>query len=63
MEKFMALEVTGTDNIKYECVHGDSLIPDEHWVRMEDGAWANNLSTIAKLLEEVDYSDDINDDA
>lgn len=59
MEKFMSLEVTGTNNIKYECVMGDSLIPDEHWIELEEGVWANNLTTIAKLLEEVDYSDGI----
>jgi len=59
----MALEVTGTDNITYTCIHGDSLTLDEHWIDLEDGVWANNLTTIAKLLEDVDYSDGINDDA
>lgn len=57
--KFMALEVTGTNNIKYECVHGDSIVLDEHWITLDEGVWASNLTTLAKLLEEVDYSDGI----
>jgi hypothetical protein len=63
IEKFMALEVAGTDNITYECIKGDSLTLDEHWIELEEGVWANNLTTIAKLLEDVDYKDDWNTDA
>jgi hypothetical protein len=53
MQKFMELEVTGTNNIKYELVHTDTI--DEHWIIFEDGSWANNLTRISKLLEDVDY--------
>ena len=63
IEKFMALEVAGTDNISYTCIHGDSITLDEHWIELEDGVWANNLTSIAKILEEVDYKDDWNNDA
>lgn len=56
IEKYMMLDVTGGTNIKYEKITGDSLTLDEHWVTLEDGCWAYNLTTIAKLLEEVDYS-------
>jgi hypothetical protein len=52
---FMALEVSGADNIKYNVITGDSIVLDEHWVTIDGGVWANNLSTIAKLLEDVDY--------
>lgn len=62
IEKFMALECAGTDNITYECIRGDSLTLDEHWIDLSEGVWANNLTTIAKLLEEVDYKDDWNED-
>ena len=58
IEKFMTLEVAGADNITYECVRGDSLIPEEHWVDIEGGLWAANLTTLAKLLEEVDYQEE-----
>lgn len=56
IEKYMALDSTGSTNIKYEVITGDSLTLDEHWVTLEDGCWAHNLTQIAKLLEEVDYS-------
>jgi hypothetical protein len=54
---FMELEVSGADNIKYEVIVGDSIKLDEHWITIEGGLWANNLSTIAKLLEDVDYKE------
>lgn len=57
IEKFMALDVTGATNITYEVVEGDSLTLDEHWIDIEGGVWAHNLTTLAKILEEVDYSD------
>ena len=63
IEKYMALECTGADNITYECIMGDSIKLDEHWIDIAEGVWANNLTTIAKLLEEVDYKDDWNNDA
>jgi hypothetical protein len=53
----MALEVSGADNIKYNVSTGDSIVLDEHWVTIDGGVWANNLSTIAKLLEDVDYKE------
>ena len=56
---FMELEVSGADNIKYEVSVGDSIKLDEHWITIEGGVWANNLSTIAKLLEDVDYKMDL----
>jgi hypothetical protein len=54
---YMELEVSGADNIKYSTITGDSLTLDEHWVSIEEGVWASNLSTIAKLLEDVDYGE------
>lgn len=54
---FMELEVSGADNIKYEVIAGDSFKLDEHWITIVSGVWANNLTTIAKLLEDVDYKE------
>jgi hypothetical protein len=39
---------------------GDSLTLDVHIVTIRDGVWANNLATIAKMLEDVDYKDESN---
>ena len=55
ISQWMETECTGADNIKYQVIKGDSLTLDEHWIKIEEGTWANNLTTIAKLLEEVDY--------
>ncbi len=54
---FMEAELPGADNIKYEVIVGDSIELDEHWITIEGGVWAHNLSTIAKLLEDVDYKE------
>lgn len=56
---YLACECTGSDNIKYKVIRGDSLTLDVHIVTIRDGVWANNLTTIAKMLEDVDYKDDI----
>lgn len=58
MSAYMALEVTGARSIKYTRIPGDSLTLDVHCVTLKDGVWANNLTTIAKLLEDVDYKDE-----
>lgn len=59
IELYMNLECTGSDNIKYEVFRGDSLTLDEHWVTIEDGTWANNLTRIAQMLEKVDYNNEL----
>lgn len=43
------------DNIRYQMVIGDSIIKNEHWIHIEEGAWATNLKRIAELLVECDY--------
>jgi hypothetical protein len=58
--KFM--EADQLCKIQYYVEGGDSLRPDKHCIHIEDGAWANNLTIIAKLLEEVDYKDGINNE-
>jgi hypothetical protein len=58
--KFMDLDQLC--KIQYYVESGDSLNPDKHCVHIEDGCWAYNLTTIAKILEEVDYKDGKNDE-
>ncbi len=38
---------------------GDSVTLTEHLVHIENGCWAHNLTRIAKILEQVDYKDDL----
>lgn len=57
-KKFINLfldEFEFANNIKYDMIHGDSITKNEHWVTIEDFAWANNLTRVGKLLEKCDY--------
>jgi hypothetical protein len=42
-------------NFNYRTSINDSTNPMQHIIDIEDMSWANNLTTVAKILEKVDY--------
>lgn len=57
-QKFIGLyldEFEYATNIKYEMTVGDSFTKNEHYITIEHGSWANNLTRVGKLLEKCDY--------
>ena len=43
-------------NVEIDFKEGDSTTLTVYIVNIYDGCWANNLKTISKLLEKVDYN-------
>jgi hypothetical protein len=45
-------------NFEWSVTSGDSLTPTEYVLSIPSLAWANNLTTLATILEETDYNSD-----
>jgi hypothetical protein len=47
-------------DFEWEVIHGDSLTPSTYVLSIQSLPWANNLTTLATILEQTDHGSDTN---
>jgi hypothetical protein len=45
-------------DFEWEVIHGDGSTPDAYILSIRELIWANNLATLATILEQTDFNSD-----